>query len=222
MTTLVLMTTLLSGMLMTAVNPISNKVTNTQQQAPAVQKPTLNFVLSKLPRSVGANIYADTSTGNAKVDVGGLDLTTTATEDVLDALVKKLPKGTVWVRVNVPKADSKRLTGDNLAAFVFAQSNLIGKVGEIRKGYTEILGQQIPDEQAHELVKTLNLSTYYVIFRPGYVDRTEELTGEEREALIERLIARPDLRAKYVAEHGKVMGEVIKKLLKDKQLLPPQ
>jgi hypothetical protein len=220
MTTLVLMTTLLSGMLMTAVNPISNKVTNTQQQAPAVQKPSLNIVLSKLPKSVGANIYADTSTGNAKVDVGGLDLTTTATEDVLDALVKKLPKGTVWVKVNVPKTDAKRMTGDTLAAFVFAQSNLFGKVGEIKKGFTEILGQQVPDEQAAELIKSLNLIPCYVIFRPGYVDRTEELTGAEREALIERLVERPELRARYAAEHGKVMGEVIKKLLKDK--VPPK
>jgi hypothetical protein len=220
MTTLVLMTTLLSGMLMTAVNPISNKVTNTQQQAPAVQKPSLNIVLSKLPKSVGANIYADTSTGNAKVDVGGLDLTTTATEDVLDALVKKLPKGTVWVKVNVPKTDAKRMTGDTLAAFVFAQSNLFGKVGEIKKGFTEILGQQVPDEQAAELIKSLNLIPCYVMFRPGYVDRTEELTGAEREALIERLVERPELRARYAAEHGKVMGEVIKKLLKDK--VPPK
>lgn len=220
MTTLVLMTTLLSGMLMTAVNPISNKVTNTQQQAPAVQKPSLNIVLSKLPKSVGANIYADTSTGNAKVDVGGLDLTTTATEDVLDALVKKLPKGTVWVKVNVPKTDAKRMTGDTLAAFVFAQSNLFGKVGEIKKGFTEILGQQVPDEQAAELIKSLSLISCYVIFRPGYVDRTEELTGAEREALIERLVERPELRARYAAEHGKVMGEVIKKLLKDK--VPPK
>ena len=219
MTTLVLISTLLGGMLVPAVNPISNKVTNTQQQAPAVQKPSLNFLLSKLPKSVGANIYADTSTGNAKVDVGGLDLTTTATEDLLDALVKKLPKGTVWVKVNVPKTDAKRMTGDTLAAFVFAQSNLFGKVGEIKKGFTEILGQQVPDEQAAELINTLSLTPCYVIFRPGYVDRTEELTGAEREALIERLVARPDLRAKYAAEHGKVMGEVIKKLLKDKQ--PP-
>lgn len=201
---------------MPAVNPISNKVTNTQQQALAVQKPSLNFLLSKLPKSVGANIYADTSTGNAKVDVGGLDLTTTATEDLLDTLVKKLPKGTVWVKVNVPKTDAKRMTGDTLAAFVFAQSNLFGKVGEIKRGFTEILGQQVPDEQALEIIKSLNLTPCYVIFRPGYVDRTEELTGAEREALIERLIARPDLRAKYAAEHAKVMGEVIKKLLKDK------
>lgn len=122
MTIIVLISTLLGGMLVPAVNPISNKVTNTQQQAPAVQKPSLNFVLSKLPKSVGTNIYADTSTGNAKVDVGGLDLTTTATEDLLDALVKKLPKGTVWVKINVPKTDAKRMTGDTLAAFVFAQS----------------------------------------------------------------------------------------------------
>ena len=220
MTTLVLMTTLLSGMLMTAVNPISNKVTNTQQQAPAVQKPSLNFVLSKLPKSVSANIYADASTGNAKVDVGGVDLTATATEDLLDALVKKLPKGTVWVKVNVPKTDAKRMTGDTLAAFVFAQSNLFGKVGEIKKGFTEILGQQVPDEQAAELIKSLSLIPCYVIFRPGYVDRTEELTGAEREALIERLVERPELRARYAAEHGKVMGEVIKKLLKDK--VPPK
>jgi hypothetical protein len=62
----------------------------------------------------------------------------------------------------------------------------------------------------------LNLSPYYVIFRPGYVDRTEELSGAEREALIERLMSRPDLRGKYAAEHGKIMGEVIKRLVKDK------
>lgn len=220
MTSLVLITTLIVGTLIPAVNPISNKVTYTQQQAPAVQKPSLNFLLSKLPKSIGTNIYADTSTGNAKVDVGGLDLTTTASEDLLDALVKKLPKGTVWVKVNVPKADAKRMTGDTLAAFVFAQSNLFGKVGEIKRGFTEILGQQVPDEQAVEIIKSLNLISCYVIFRPGYVDRTEELTGAEREALIERLVERPDLRARYAAEHGKVMGEVIKKLLKDK--VPPK
>jgi hypothetical protein len=174
-----------------------------------------------LPKAIGGNIYADTSSGNAKVDVQGIDLATSSAEDLLDALVKKLPKGTVWVKVFVPKTDAKRMNGDSLAAFVFAQSNLIGKVGEIKKGYTEILGQQIPDDQAADLLKTLILTPSYVIFRPGYVDRTEELTGAEREALIERLVARPDLRAKYAAEHGKVMGEVIKKLLKDKQPTAP-
>lgn len=200
----------------------SNRVTIPgKQQAPVVQKPSVNFVLGKLPKSIGGNIFADTSTGNARIDLQGIDLTSANTEDLLDSLVKRLPKGTVWVKVFVPKTDTKRQTGDNLAAFVFAQSNLFGKVGEIKKGYTEILGQQVPDEQAAELVKALNLNPCYVIFRPGYVDRTEELSGVEREALIERLVARPDLRAKYAAEHGKVMGEVIKKLLKDKQPSSP-
>lgn len=221
MTTLVLTAIFLCGPVLSMSGDSNRVPSSAQQQTPAVQKPTLNFLLGKLPKAIGGNIYADTSSGNAKVDVQSIDLATTSAEDVLDALVKKLPKGTVWVKVFVPKADAKRMNGDSLAAFVFAQSNLIGKVGEIKKGYTEILGQQIPDDQAADLLKTLNLSPYYVIFRPGYVDRTEELTGAEREALIERLVARPDLRAKYAAEHGKVMGEVIKKLLKDKQPTAP-
>jgi hypothetical protein len=181
-----------------------------------VQKPSLGFLLGKLPKEVGANIFADTASSGAKVDVAGIDLASTSAEDLLDALLKKLPKATVWVKVYLPKMDAKRITGDSLAAYVFAQSNLVGKVGEIKKGFTEILGQQVPDEQAAEFVKTLSLSPYYVIFRPGYVDRTEELSGAEREALIERLMSRPDLRGKYAAEHGKIMGEVIKRLVKDK------
>lgn len=220
MTTLVLLSVLLGGLASPVVTPTKNKVTSIQQKPPAVQKPNFNSVLGKLPKDTFANVYADTSTANAKIDVDGIDFTTTVVEDLLDAFVKKLPKGTVWVKVNVPKTDAKRMTGDTLAAFVFAQSNLFGKVGEIKKGFTEILGQQVPDEQAAELIKSLSLVPCYVIFRPGYVDRTEELTGAEREALIERLVARPELRARYAAEHGKVMGEVIKKLLKDK--VPPK
>jgi hypothetical protein len=199
------------------VGSISNtKVQATQPPTVSVQKPSLGFLLGKLPKSVGANIYADTASSAAKIDVAGIDLATTSAEDLLDALLKKLPKATVWVKVYLPKTDAKRINGDSLAAYVFAQSNLVGKVGEIKKGFTEILGQQIPDEQATEIVNTLSLSPFYVIFRPGYMDRTEELTGAEREALIERLMARPDLRGKYAAEHGKIMGEVIKRLVKDK------
>jgi hypothetical protein len=220
MTTLVLLSVMLGGLASSVVTPTTSKVTSIQQKPPAVQKPNFNSVLGKLPKDTFANVYADTSTANAKIDVDGIDFTTTVVEDLLDAFVKKLPKGTVWVKVNVPKTDAKRMTGDTLAAFVFAQSNLFGKVGEIKKGFTEILGQQVPDEQAAELIKSLSLVPCYVIFRPGYVDRTEELTGAEREALIERLVARPELRARYAAEHGKVMGEVIKKLLKDK--VPPK
>ena len=220
MTTLVLLSVMLGGLASPVVTPTTNKVTSIQQKPPAVQKPNFNSVLGKLPKDTFANVYADTSTANAKIDVDGIDFTTTVVEDLLDAFVKKLPKGTVWVKVNVPKTDAKRMTGDTLAAIVFAQSNLFGKVGEIKKGFTEIIGQQVPDEQAAELIKSLNLIPCYVIFRPGYVDRTEELTGAEREALIERLVARPELRARYAAEHGKVMGEVIKKLLKDK--VPPK
>ena len=216
MTTLVLLSLFLSGTSLPVGSISNHKVQATQPPAVSVQKPSLGFHLGKLPKSVGANIFADTSSSAAKLDVTGIDLATTAAEDLLDALLKKLPKATVWVKVFLPKTDAKRLTGDTLAAYVFAQSNLVGKVGEIKQGFTEILGQQIPDEQAAEFVKTLNLSPYYVIFRPGYVDRTEELTGAEREALIERLIARPDLRGKYAAEHGKIMGEVIKRLVKDK------
>lgn len=188
----------------------------TQPPAIKVQNPSLAFLLSRLPKETGANIYADTATGNVKINVESLDLTVTNQEDFLDKVLKQLPKATVWVKVYLPKTDSKRLTGDALAAYVFAQSNILGKVGEIKKGYTEILGQQVPDDQAATLVKTLNLVPSYIIFRPGYVDRTEELTGAEREALIERLIARPDLRAKYAADHGKIMGEVLRKLVKEK------
>lgn len=220
MTTLVLLSVMLGGLAHPVVTPTKCKVTPIQQKPPTVQKPNFNSVLGKLPKDTFANVYADTSTSNAKIDVDGLDLTTTVVEDLLDAFIKKLPKGTVWVKVNVPKTDAKRMTGDTLAAFVFSQLNLFGKVGEIKKGFTEILGQQVPDDLAADLVKTLNLIPCYVIFRPGYVDRTEELTGAERESLIERLVARPDLRARYAAEHGKVMGEVIKKLLKDK--VPPK
>ena len=216
MTTLVLLSMFLSGTSL-PVGSISNpKVQATQPPTVSVQKPSLGFLLGKLPKEVGSNIFADTASSGAKVDVAGIDLATAAAEDLLDALLKKLPKATVWVKVYLPKTDAKRINGDSLAAYVFAQSNLVGKVGEIKKGFTEILGQQIPDEQANEIVNTLSLSPFYVIFRPGYVDRTEELTGAEREALIERLMARPDLRGKYAAEHGKIMGEVIKRLVKDK------
>ena len=216
MTTLVLLSMFLSGTYHPVGSMSNPKVQATQPPTAAVQKPSLGFLLGKLPKSVGANIYADTASSAAKIDVAGIDLATTSAEDLLDAFLKKLPKATVWVKVYLPKTDAKRLTGDTLAAYVFAQSNLVGKVGEIKQGFTEILGQQIPDEQATEIVNTLSLSPFYVIFRPGYVDRTEELSGAEREALIERLIARPDLRGKYAAEHGKIMGEVIKRLVKDK------
>ena len=216
MTTLVLLSMFLSGTSLPVGSMSNPTVQATQPPTIAVQKPSLGFLLGKLPKEVGSNLFADTASSGAKVDVAGIDLATAAAEDLLDALLKKLPKATVWVKVYLPKTDAKRINGDSLAAYVFAQSNLVGKVGEIKKGFTEILGQQIPDEQAAEFVKTLNLSPYYVIFRPGYVDRTEELTGAEREALIERLMARPDLRGKYAAEHGKIMGEVIKRLVKDK------
>jgi hypothetical protein len=206
----------LSGTFLPVSSSSNHRVQATQPPTISVQKPSLGLLLGKLPKEVGANIFADTASSGAKVDVAGIDLASTSAEDLLDALLKKLPKATVWVKVYLPKMDSKRITGDSLAAYVFAQSNLVGKVGEIKKGFTEILGQQVPDEQAAEFVKTLSLSPYYVIFRPGYVDRTEELSGAEREALIERLMSRPDLRGKYAAEHGKIMGEVIKRLVKDK------
>ena len=216
MTTLVLIASMIGLSTLPTTGSSNHNRNVAQQQPPAVQKPSLGFLLGRLPKSIGANIYADTSIGNAKVDVEGLNLTNPAQEDLLDALIKKLPKNTVWVKVYLPTMDSKRINGDALAAYVFAQSNLVGKVGEIQKGFTEVLGQQVPDEQAAEIIKTLKLSPSYIIFRPGYVDRTEELTTAEREALIERMIARPDLRAKYASDHAKVMGEVIKRLVKDK------
>ena len=216
MTTLVLLSMFLSGTFLPVSSSSNPKVQATQPPTISVQKPSLGFLLGKLPKEVGSNIFADTASSGAKVDVAGIDSASTSAEDLLDALLKKLPKATVWVKVYLPKTDAKRINGDSLAAYVFAQSNLVGKVGEIKQGFTEILGQQVPDEQAADFVKLLNLSPYYVIFRPGYVDRTEELSGAEREALIERLMARPDLRGKYAAEHGKIMGEVIKRLVKDK------
>ena len=209
-------TTIVSGIVLPLCPSASIGFQAQQPPALAVQKPSLGFILARLPRSIGANIYADTGTSNAKIDVEGLNLTTSNQEDLLDALVKKLPKNTVWVKVYLPSTDSKRINGDALAAYVFAQSNIVGKVGEIKKGFIEVLGQQIPDDQATEIIKTLKLVPSYVIFRPGYVDRTEELTTAEREALIERLIARPDLRAKYASDHAKVMGDVLKRLVKDK------
>jgi hypothetical protein len=61
MTTLVLLSMFLSGTSL-PVGSISNtKVQATQPPTISVQKPSLGFLLGKLPKSVGANIYADTA-----------------------------------------------------------------------------------------------------------------------------------------------------------------
>lgn len=128
----------------------------------------LETVLQRMSKDLGHSILADASLSRAQAALPEVATSAENIEDQLDALVKQLPRGTVWAKVMLPPAQRGRAyRANDLLEYVLAQSRLFGTVGSSKAGTVEILGQKLDAQKAEPVVSTLSLKPYYLVANPS-------------------------------------------------------
>jgi hypothetical protein len=132
------------------------------------QKP-LSAILTSMSRAAGVSIVADSSVGGALVNPLATNTTPQNFENQIAELVKSLPQGTVWAKLQLPEPKGRRdYSGDDVAAYAMAQAKLFGNVGgDTGPGEIELLGQRVTADKASNYVAGLNLKPVYLITNPS-------------------------------------------------------
>ncbi len=173
------------------------------QTAPASRAGTrpVADILARIGQSAGVIAVADSSVAEERMPLPDTAATPETAEQQIDALVKALPRGTTWAKLYLPApAGGRPWTGDDVAAYAFAQAKLFGKVGAAPAGAVEILGRQVPAERAKELVAELGLKPVYLVTNPsksatpsalraGAPDQWQQMTRDQQRQHIQQRAA---------------------------------
>lgn len=121
----------------------------------------------QLSEESGLLVLADSSVSTQETSAWTEPISAATLEATLDAVVKKLPRGTAWAKVYLPTPEpGKRYTGDAVMAMVQAQKGLVGRKPDAQPGTVEILGRAYPEADAAAAIKALNLTPVYVLTNP--------------------------------------------------------
>ncbi|WP_395145561.1 hypothetical protein [Armatimonas sp.] len=92
------------------------------QQAPASERPrterevAVSVIIRQLGQDSGQNVLVDSSLAALKAPALGKATTKDNLEEQLDSLLRKLPDGTAWAKLYLPKPiEGKRYAADNLS-----------------------------------------------------------------------------------------------------------
>ena len=131
--------------------------------------------LDNLSKEAGLSVLADSTVAAERVPLPALQTapqaqTATAIPEAeiekrLNGLVRALPQGTVWIKLQLPvPASGRTWKGDDVAAFAFAQARLFGTVGvPATDGSIEILGKRVAKDAAPTYVTGLSLKPVYLV-----------------------------------------------------------
>lgn len=130
---------------------------STQNAVTALADSTIAYERIPESRAGNAAIAAPTTASPTPSEAG--------MEKELNALVKTLPAGTVWVKLYLPTpATGKTWKGDDVADFAFAQARLFGTIGTPSSdGSIEILGKKVAPNAAPPFITGLNLKPLYLV-----------------------------------------------------------
>ena len=174
--------TIVGALLAAASSPATAQQTTTPPSPPSTNTPTapargativLVRALDNLSKEAGLSVLADSTVAAERIPVpASLTPTQTTTpvpeaelEKQLDSLMRTLPQGTVWIKLQLPAPASGRTwKGDDVAAFAFAQARLFGTIGVPSKdGSIEILGKRVAKEATPPYVTGLDLKPVYLV-----------------------------------------------------------
>ncbi len=131
--------------------------------------------LDNLGKEAGLSVLADSTVASERIPVPATQTTAQAmtapplkaseVEKRLNSLVRTLPQGTVWIKLQLPTPASGRTwKGDDVAAFAFAQARLFGTVGvPSTDGSIEVLGKRVAKEATPTYVTGLSLKPVYLV-----------------------------------------------------------
>ena len=143
-------------------------------QAPASERPrperelAVSVIVRQLAQDSGENVLVDSSLAALRAPALPKATSKDNLEAQLDALLRKLPDGSAWAKLYLPKPqEGKRYAADNLSRYAMAQAGLFGgKVGTSKPGMVEVMGRLITQSEANPLIQKLDLVPYYILTNP--------------------------------------------------------
>ncbi|MBC8141255.1 MAG: hypothetical protein H7Y38_07415 [Armatimonadetes bacterium] len=154
----------------------------------------LGAAVRTFSRETGLTVVADTVLAKALIPNPKPVTDAVSLESRLDEIVKSLPKGTRWTKINLPQP-SKEATyqGDDLADYVMIQERLFKSIPKgVSDNTLDVLGWRIVDDKALITTGTLNLRPVYLLFNPNRSSEKEDLselglTEEQQQEKTKRL-----------------------------------
>lgn len=126
-------------------------------------------IVARLSQSASAIVLADSSVQQERAAVPSRAVTSSSLEAQLSEVVKALPTGTFWVKLYLPTPAGERWHGDDVSQYAQAQARLVGRRigGPTTAGTVEILGQEVAEAQARDIISTLHLHRVYLVTNPN-------------------------------------------------------
>lgn len=158
---------LASTLLLVPSLALAQQATETAR-AKSEREVVVSVVVRQLAQDSGQNVLVDSSLAATKVPALVKPTTAENLEDQLDILVRKLPEGSAWAKLYLPKPqEGKRYAADNLSRYALAQASLFGgKVGTSKPGMVEVMGRLMTQAEANPLIQKLDLQAFYIVSNP--------------------------------------------------------
>jgi len=183
----------------------------------------LESVLQRMAKDLGSPVMADSSLARSQATLPATATNADNVEDQLDALVKELPKGTIWAKVMLPTPRGRSYRADDVLDFLLSQAKLFGNVGVSKEGVVEVLGQRLDSGKAEPLVATLGLRPVYLVANPTAraMKNGDSADGDGRpEATVDQMVQgmrslmnmNPEQRGQAMQTLFRSMGEMMQNM----------
>jgi hypothetical protein len=119
---------------------------------------TLKAITERVSKETGLRVLADSNLGRQQVLMSETAATPETLEDYLTRLTRRLPNGSVWLKIYLPA--STELRADAVAEMARAQVSLLGRPAP---NTVQIQGKILTAAEADPIIKTLGLQPVYVL-----------------------------------------------------------
>lgn len=154
----------------------------------AVRDETVKQITDRLTLATGIRVVADTGMSRQLVAPPDGPVTKETLDDYLTRLARRLPPGTIAMKLYLPPAaGSPRSTPDTIAQLARAQMDLMGRPAP---NTVQIQGKTLTAADAEPIVRTLGLEPVYVLTNrqaETVAGGLSALTGGNGNALMEAL-----------------------------------
>jgi hypothetical protein len=127
----------------------------------AARQETLKQITDRLSQSTGVRVMADTGLSRLMLSAPPEAVTAASLDDYLTRLTRRLPPGTVALKLYLPpSSETRRFTPDAVAQLARAQMELLGRPAP---NTVQIQGKALTLAEAAPVIRTLGLEPVYVL-----------------------------------------------------------
>jgi hypothetical protein len=145
-------------------HPVQAQDTVAQPPRPAGRtgrQETVKQIADRLSQTTRIRVVADSALGRQLLSAPEDAVTPATLEEYLTRLTRRLPPGTMWLKVYLPPtSDSRRFQPDAVAQLARAQMELLGRPAP---NTVQIQGKVLSVTEAEPVIRTLGLEPVYVL-----------------------------------------------------------